>query len=161
MTPKIRTIAIFHKPFKLPTLNETLPAGEYEIETEISDAVGVLSSPDWTTKVQVKLQPRAQYPGLSRTLTVALVDLQQAMAKDKQTNRDLVDYFLEEMLADPLIRLVMQADSVSDSEVRHYSAQARRVPSRGKPATIAGTAGKPREAVQTGVSVACAAGMKA
>ena len=60
--------------------------------------------------VQVRLQPRASHPGLSRTLTVPLAELDLAAAKDKLSGRALTDFFLEEKLADPMIRLFMQAD---------------------------------------------------
>jgi hypothetical protein len=49
---------------------------------------------------------------------VPLADLEHAVARDKLTGKALTDYFLEEMLADPMIRLVMQADGVDESELR-------------------------------------------
>ena len=30
-----KTVAVFARPFTVPGFNETLPAGEYEIETEL------------------------------------------------------------------------------------------------------------------------------
>jgi hypothetical protein len=72
----------------------------------------------WTSSVLVRLHPRASHPGLSRTLTVPLAELEHAVAKDKLTGKALTDFFLEEMLADPMIRLVMQADGVAEADLR-------------------------------------------
>lgn len=67
----------------------------------------------------VKLHPRPSHPGLARSLTVSLADLDDVRAKDKLTGRALTDVFLQEMLADPMIRLVMEADGVSAAHMWH------------------------------------------
>jgi len=118
LTTAIKTTAIFLRPFELASFNETLPAGEYEIVTELMDPVDWIEPGSWTASVLVHLHPRASHPGLSRTLTVPLTELERAIAKDKLTGKALTDFFLEEMLADPMIRLVMQADGVSEADVR-------------------------------------------
>ena len=51
------------------------------------------------------------------------------MAKDKLTGKALTDFFLEEMLADPMIRLVMKADGVEEAELRSLYAGSRKRPS--------------------------------
>jgi hypothetical protein len=118
MTASIKTTAVFLRPFQLPSFNETLPPGDYEIETQLLETVDWIEPGTWTTSVLVRLHPRASHPGLSRTLTVPLADLEHALAKDKLTGKALTDYFLEEMLADPMIRLVMQADGVAEQDLR-------------------------------------------
>jgi hypothetical protein len=118
MTASIKTIAIFLRPFRLPNFDETLPAGEYEIETQLHEPLDWIEPGTWASSVLVRLHPRASYPGLERTLSVPLADLEHAAARDKLTGKALMDYFLEEMLADPMIRLVMQADGVDESELR-------------------------------------------
>ena len=118
MTTPIKSTAVFLRPFQLPTLNETLPAGEYEIETQLLEPLDRIEPDTWTSSVLVRLHPRTSHPGLSRTLTVPLAELEHAAAKDKLTGRALKDYSLEEMLADPMIRLVMQADGVAEAELR-------------------------------------------
>lgn len=124
MTASIKTTAVFLRPFQLPSFNETLPPGEYEIETRLLEPVDWIEPGMWTSSVLVRLHPRASHPGLDRTLTVPLAELEHAVAKDKLTGKALTDYFLEEMLADPMIRLVMQADGVAESDLRDsYSAQ--------------------------------------
>ncbi|MCV2868294.1 hypothetical protein OEW28_06595 [Defluviimonas sp. WL0002] len=124
MTASIKTTAVFLRPFQLPSFNETLPAGEYEIETQPLEPVDWIEPGAWTSSVLVHLHPRSSHPGLSRTLTVPLAELEQAVARDKLTGKALTDYFLEEMLADPMIRLVMKADGVAESDLRDlYSAQ--------------------------------------
>ena len=118
MTSRIRTTAVFLQPFELASFDEVLPPGDYEIETELMDPVDWIEPGSWTASVLVHLKPRTSHPGLSRTLTVPLTELENAIAKDKLSGKALTDYFLEEMLADPMICLVMQADGVSEDEIR-------------------------------------------
>ncbi|KRS12704.1 hypothetical protein XM53_08930 [Roseovarius atlanticus] len=114
-----KTVAVFSQPFTLPDFDETLPAGEYEVETELVSPPDQNDPEAWKASVSVKLHSRASHPGLERSLTVSLTDLDHARAKDKLTGRLLSDFFVEEMLADPMIRLVMEADGFSEVQVRH------------------------------------------
>lgn len=126
MTASIKTTAVLLRPFQLPSFNETLPPGEYEIEIQLLKPVDWIEPGTWTSSVLVHLHPRASHPGLGRTLTVPLADLEHAVAKDKLTGKALTDYFLQEMLDDPMIRLVMQADGVDETDLRElYSARPR------------------------------------
>jgi hypothetical protein len=118
MTASIKTTVVFLKPFQLPSFSETLPPGEYDVETQLLEPVDWIEPGTWTSSVLVHLHARSAHPGLSRTLSVPLADLEHAVARDKLTGKALSDYFLEEMLADPMIRLVMQADGVDESELR-------------------------------------------
>lgn len=118
MTPAIKTTAIFLKPFELANFNETLPSGEYEIEIVRPDRADANTSASGALRVQVRLHPRASHPGLSRTLTVPLTEFDLAAAKDKLSGQALTDFVLEERLADPMVRLFMLADGVSEAEVR-------------------------------------------
>jgi hypothetical protein len=126
MTASIKTTAVFLRPFQLPGFNETLPPGEYEIETRLLEPVDWIDPATWTSSVLVHLHPRASHPGLGRTLTVPLADLEHVVARDKLTGKALTDYFLEEMLADPMIRLVMQADGVEEAELRDLHSEGAR-----------------------------------
>jgi hypothetical protein len=114
-----KTVAVFARPFTVPGFNETLPAGEYEIETELVSPPDRKDPAAWKASVLVKLHPRISHPGLARALTVSLIDLDHARARDKLTGKALSDLFLEEMLADPMVRLVMKADGVSEAHLRH------------------------------------------
>lgn len=114
-----KTVAVFSRPFTVPGFGETLPAGEYDIETELVSPPDHLDPDAWKASVLVKLHPRASHPGLARTLTISLADLDHARARDKLTSRALSDFFLEEMLADPMVHLVMKADGVSEAHLRH------------------------------------------
>ena len=114
-----KTVAVFSRPFTVLGFAETLPAGEYEIETELMSPPDQVDPEAWKASVLVKLHSRISHPGLERTLTVSLADLDHARARDKLTGKALTDFFLEEMLADPMIRLVMQADGVSEVHLRH------------------------------------------
>ena len=114
-----KSVAVFDRPFTVPGFGETLPPGEYEIETELVSPPDHRDPEGWKASVLVKLHPRTSHPGLARTLTVSLADLDHAFAKDKLSGRELADHFLEEMLADPMVRLVMKADGVSEAHLRH------------------------------------------
>jgi hypothetical protein len=114
-----KTVAVFARPFTVPGFAETLPAGEYEIETELVPPPDQQDPAAWIASVLVKLHPRMSHPGLSRILTVSLADLDHARARDKLTGRALTDFFLEEMLDDPMVRLMMKADGVSEVHLRH------------------------------------------
>ncbi|WP_242514257.1 hypothetical protein [Rhodovulum sulfidophilum] len=155
MTTSIKTTAVFLRPFRLPSFNETLPEGEYEIETELSGPVDRIEPASWTSSVLVRLHPRASHPGLSRTLTVPLAELEHAVAKDKLTGKALIDFFLEEMLADPMIRLVMQADGVAEADLRDlYARQPDRRhagPDGRRPAREAGNTGPGAEGRHAGI----------
>jgi hypothetical protein len=121
-----KSVAIFSSPFRVPGFDETLPAGEYDVETELSSPPDHRNPKAWKASVLVNLQPRASHPGLARTLTVSLADLERAQAKDKLTGQELADLFLEEMLADPMVRLVMEADGVSEIQLRQLYSGSRR-----------------------------------
>jgi hypothetical protein len=125
-----KTTVVFLQPFELQSFNEILPAGEYEVETELNLPEVGIELPAWASSVLVRLHPRASHPGLSRTLSVPLIDLERAVAEDKRTGKTLTDFFLEEMLADPMIRLVMRADGFGESELRDLY--------KGRPATESG-----------------------
>lgn len=131
-----KTVAVFSRPFTVPGFDETLPAGEYEIETELVSPPDQQDPAAWKASVLVKLHPRISHPGLARSLTVSLADLDHARARDKLTGRELFDFFLEEMLADPMVRLVMKADGVSEAHLRHlYSGLGTPDPSLNVPAS--------------------------
>jgi hypothetical protein len=126
LTGSIKTTAIFLRPFELPSFNETLPPGEYEVETQFPRPSAGVSPDAWKASVLVRLHPRTSHPGLSRSLTVPLAELERAVAKDKLTGKALTDFFLEEMLADPMIRLVMEADGVGEAELRDLYSRTRK-----------------------------------
>lgn len=108
----------FSRAFTLPGFDEMLPAGEYDIETELAAPVDHLNPDDWKASVLVHLHPRKTHPGLSRSLSVSLADLEFAVMKDGLSDRELMQAFLDDMLGDPLVRLLMQADEVSEAELR-------------------------------------------
>lgn len=138
-----KTVAVLSRPFTVPGFAETLPAGEYEIETELVPPPDQQDPEAWKASVLLKLHPRILHPGLARTLTVSLADLDHARARDKLTGRALSDFFLEEMLADPMVRLVMEADGVSEAHLRQlYSGRSTPDPDLTVPAPTTTTQGR-------------------
>ena len=116
--PSIKTTAVFLQPFELQSFNATVPAGEYLIESAFREPADGFEQGTRTASVVLHLHPAGSQPGLTRTLTVPLAELQRAVAKDKLTGKALPDFILDEMMADPMIRLVMKADGVAESEIR-------------------------------------------
>jgi hypothetical protein len=111
--PISKSTAIFERPFNIPGFDELLPAGEYCLETEIDAPPNHRDPEKWKASVRVRLHARGSHPGLARSLTVPLTSLDGALARDKHSGLDLVEFFVEEMLADPMIRLMMTADRIS------------------------------------------------
>ncbi|MBU2959088.1 hypothetical protein Q4511_10595 [Paracoccus sp. 1_MG-2023] len=116
--PTSKSIAIFSRPFTVPGFDEILPAGEYRIETELAPPPHHRIGESWKPSVVIKLHSRFTHPGLTRTLLVSLADLDDARVKDQLSERALSNFFVEEMLADPIVRLVMEADGVSEKHLR-------------------------------------------
>jgi hypothetical protein len=113
-----RTTVAFARPFDLPGFDEQLPAGDYDIETELSAPPDHRDPARWKASVMVALHSRSSHPGLSRNLTVSLADLDGALARDKLSGKDLATFLLDALLEDPMVRLVMEADGVSEVQLR-------------------------------------------
>ena len=128
--PLLPTTARFARPFRLPGFAALLPAGDYDVETE------TLGPPDPGQRdrgtaadhVLVRLHPRTPHPGMARSLTVLLSALELALARDRLARSPQVEAFVEAMLADPMVQLVMQADRVSEAELRSLYALDRPPP---------------------------------
>ena len=114
MTSRIRTTAVFLQQLELAGYDQALPAGEYEVETELVDPVVCIEMGNWTASVLVHIKLGTSHPGQSRTLTVPLTELAYVIAKDKLSGKALTSYLFEEMLADPMICLLMQVDGASE-----------------------------------------------
>lgn len=120
-----KTVAVFDRPFSLPGFDETLPAGEYYVETELGPPPDHKDPEAWRASVVVQLHTRDSHPGLKRSLSVSLIDLDHARVTDKLSGKNLSQFFLEQMLADPMVQLVMQADGVSEAQLRHLYLRSR------------------------------------
>ena len=124
-TTTLETTAIFLKAFEVPGLSEVLPAGEYAVQVELQAPPGCADPGRWKASVLVQLHPTPGSPGLSRTLTISLADLEHALAKDKLSGQPLADFVLEEMLADPMVRLFMKSDGVTEDDLRRLHTEPR------------------------------------
>jgi hypothetical protein len=141
-----RTTVAFARPFDLPGFDEQLPAGDYDIETELSAPPDHRDPARWKASVMVVLHSRSSHPGLSRNLTVSLADLDGALARDKLTGKDLATFLLDALLEDPMVRLVMEADGVSEVQLRTLYAGSEGAPPSHPPLSAAPT---PEEAPAT------------
>ena len=120
--PCVRMTAVFQRPFVVPGLEEVLPAGEYLLEAEI--APGAVDPEG--ARVLVHLHPTPGSPALARSLTLPLAELDRAVARDKLTGRPLADHLLEQLLEDPMVRLFMESDGISDEDMRRLHSRADR-----------------------------------
>ncbi|MCW1931021.1 hypothetical protein [Pararhodobacter zhoushanensis] len=111
--------AVFERAFTLPGLHETLPAGAYRIETEVTATPWGDASGPARSMVRILLHPRASHPGMVRHLTLSVTALNEALAQDAATKPAHDRAFLDERMADPMVRLVMHADGLSETPLRH------------------------------------------
>jgi hypothetical protein len=111
--------------FTLPGFDEVLPPGDYDIQSEAGAHFDPANPVACSGRGQVRLHARRAHPGLARSLSVSLTALSRAGLRDRERGRDLVDVFLDSMLSDPMIWLVMGADGVSEGEVRTLYARLR------------------------------------
>jgi len=119
MSPvRARTRAVFVRPFRIPGFEGELPPGEYVLETELEPPSGFPDPESWRASVLIHLHPKDASPGLARTLTVPLADLERAEAEDRLSGRPLAEFLLDELLADPMVRLFMASDGISEEEMR-------------------------------------------
>jgi hypothetical protein len=124
----LETTAIFLKAFEVPGLSEVLPAGEYAVQVELQAPPDHADPGRWKASVLVQLHPTPSSPALSRTVTISLADLEHALAKDNLSGQPLVDFVLEEMLADPMVRLVMESDGITEDDLRRLHTEPRAGP---------------------------------
>ena len=121
--------AVFLRPFVIPGFDGVLPAGEYDFEAELEAPAGFSNQESWKASVLIHLHPKAESPSLAQTLTISLAELEGALAKDKLSGQPLADFILEEMLADPMVRLFMKSDGVSEADMRRlHSGSCERMP---------------------------------
>lgn len=123
---RTKATVVFDRPFRLPGLDEVLPEGAYLVEAEIEMPPGVVDPEAWRASVSIHLHRSEVSPGLARTLTVPLTELELALAEDREPGPSLTERLLDEMLADPMIRLVMASDNVTEEEIRRLWCSPRR-----------------------------------
>ena len=124
MTQSRKGKVTFTRPFVLGAFGGMFPSGDYELEWERDILDGML--PDCLrTSVLVPLHVGCGRPGLTQKLTVAWHDLETALAGDLASQERPVVPYLEGMLSESIIRLVMLSDDVSEHKVRGVVAMAR------------------------------------
>jgi hypothetical protein len=124
-----KTVAIFDRPFKLPGFDETLPSVEWDFETKFASQPDHMDLKAWKASVVVQLHKGEFHPGPTRSLSMSLVNLEHARTKHKLSGQDLSQIFFEDMLTDLILQRVMQADGVSEAQLRHLFSRSRKPPS--------------------------------
>ncbi|AZB65267.1 hypothetical protein EBL87_13225 [Cereibacter sphaeroides] len=114
----VRSTAVFLRPFHLPGYDAELPAGRYQLDTEIRPPAGMTDPAAWRASVVIHLHPTTEMPNLARALTVRLADIDAAIARDEASGQSLDRFFLQAMLDDPMIRMVMESDGVTEADLR-------------------------------------------
>ena len=77
-----RTVT-FKRPFVLSGLDETLPAGDYTVETDEELLEGLSFKAYKRTSAFIMLRPKSDHPGHTRTLTVDPNELDAALQRDR------------------------------------------------------------------------------
>ncbi len=113
-----RKTVTFSGPFVLNGVDETLPAGAYAVDTDEEPIEGIsfLAYRRLSTWLHVGGKPGSRV--LDRVIAIDPKDLNAALMRDEAPAKMLNEPHLDEMLADPLVRLVMCSDGLSENDVR-------------------------------------------
>jgi len=114
-----RKTVTFARSFQLDGLDEMLPAGTYNVESE-NDVLDGMFLPDCLrTSVLIQLHTMPGSSGYSQTMTVSWEALEAALLRDRSPALvSSPEANLEEMLLDPIIRQIMYSDGVSEAQIR-------------------------------------------
>lgn len=155
--------AVFLKPFMAGGMKDALPGGAYEVEAELEAPPGHSSPQEWKASVVIHLHPVAESPGLVRTLTIPLAELEFALAQDKLSDQLVAGGLLDRMLADPMVRLIMRSDGVSEAFTRRLFSRCRMpaLPAGARGRSLHGCRTPPRPADRSAVEAAENEGMPA
>lgn len=113
-----KTTVTFERPFRLDGLEMDLPAGEYGVESENDVLDGMFLPDSLRTSVLIHPHSTAGTPGYSQTLAVPWEVLEAALSRDRSRAAPPIEPGLEEMLLEPIIRLLMRSDGVSEASIR-------------------------------------------
>lgn len=134
-----KTTLTFSRPAQLAGAGRVLPAGDYLIEwrQHFLDDVSLPEAPATEVRLHLGTDDAAE------VLTVAWVELRAALLRDRAPLPRPGKPPVDDLLADPLIRLVMSSDGLSDHAVRRALRAARM-----RRTGLAPLAGRPRHAPQ-------------
>ncbi|WP_158969356.1 hypothetical protein [Chachezhania sediminis] len=121
MTAPTKTSRVFQQPLKLNSALKIRPQGRYRIEVRPPASAGLHTG--LLPPVRMNVPPRQSHPvqsqpGPSPIQTDPLKGQEQDPPRGERARNAETKTFLNEMLTDPLIRLVMAADGVSEAEIR-------------------------------------------
>jgi len=116
-----KTTITFSRPVRFPCGNRVLPAGVYWIEwrQRRRDGAETPQAPETEVLLRLGAEPGAE------TLTVQWGALCAALAGDQPCAGRSRKQPVDELLADPLVRLVMSSDGVTDHTLRRSLRAAR------------------------------------
>ncbi len=114
----------FKRPFVLGGFDEELSAGTYSVETD-EELLDGLSFPAYRRILtMIRLHAKSGHPGLTRTLTIDPKELDAALKRDQAAAMP-AEPDLDEMMMEPIVRLLMRRDGLSESEIRDVIKTAR------------------------------------
>ena len=87
-----KTIVSFHHAFKMAVLDETLPAGSYEVEIEEELLEGATFVAYRLTRTVLHLPAAAGDAGQARALKIDPADLEAAIRRDSGGRRSDIDW---------------------------------------------------------------------
>ena len=83
----IRNTVTFRMPFVLGEIDEVLPPGAYEVETDEELLEGISFPAYWRVSAFIHLHPKPDQPGITRTWTIDPKELDAALERDRAAVR--------------------------------------------------------------------------
>lgn len=103
----------FRRPFVIDGFDGVLPAGAYKLESEQQILDGRFLPDSLRSSVLIHLHAKLGSPALAQTLTVPWDVLETALSCDQLPAEMPADLDLDQMMLEPIVRLVMSRDGVS------------------------------------------------
>ena len=107
----------FTRPFLIGGFDEVLPAGEYCVETDEELLAGLSFSAYRRVLTVIHLPAASANRNLTRSLTIDPDELDVALKRDRAQAKIRAGVELEEIMSDPIARLVMNSDGLSEAAV--------------------------------------------
>ena len=107
------------RPFLLEGQVATLPAGAYRVDTKEGVFDGMVRAGHQRTSARNHLHGKPGTGGVAPTLTIfPREDSEMALTRAMSPAAPLAEPDLDEMMTEPVVRLVMHGDGISEADIR-------------------------------------------
>ena len=126
MTMRVsNTTVTFRKPFFIGGSDEILPAGVYRVESRNWFQSGKFLCDLLRPSALLELHLKPDCPGSAQILTISRSKLEATLECDHSPAAIPGEPDLDELMLEPIVRLVMRSDGLSESDVRGVIEMAR------------------------------------